>query len=391
MTIKPTFMAGLATLILAFGALPDVAAVADGQTPASAVCIVPVLPPAGEAKAGVPSPTMKYVTQADIRKILPGMPSPLFELNDHPGRWIVGSDRRLVPYDGFWPVRTYLDEGMQAREPWSSRTVAITYGGDVSVLAKGAARFDKIVGSHENFQKHGNFEGPFVLPHRQQTVVTAGGTAFQVGDTALAPLKTPQDIRGDSGSDFLNIYESRFLGGDVVMGSHGRLSLLTDDDQWRKITTLDQNDYGRVADAPRSGVAIFLGGYNAAVIWPKEGGGYGYWTIARNGEPNVSFNFYVSSLLGEAFYFGRSWWLDLKNPRWLRVTPVGFTEIEGASRVVLSDFLSSYRNLSVHDLGSIHRVLFQGGDGFYLYDGHSIVPIPNRGPDVVGLYPKSWT
>src|SRR6202034_1422912 len=114
-------------------------------------------------------------------------------------------------------------------------------------------------------------------------------------------------------------------------------------------------------------------------IAPKHDGGYSSWTVARNDEPNVSFNFYVSNLFGEAFYFGRSWMFDFRNPRWLRVTPAGFTEIEGSSHVVLSgsDVLNSYRDLTAHDLPSIHRILFQGRDGFYLYDGNSIVPAPN--------------
>jgi hypothetical protein len=143
------------------------------------------------------------------------------------------------------------------------------------------------------------------------------------------------------------------MGGEVVLDNNGRLSILTDDNHWREVVSLGQNDYGRVADAPKSGVAIFLGGYNAAVIAPKHDGGYSSWTVARNDEPNVSFNFYVSKPFGEAFYFGRSWLFDLRNPRWLRVTPAGFGEIdEGAPqsrhvhelRIAANDVRSAVRD-----------------------------------------------
>jgi hypothetical protein len=390
----------IALVAVALSSLSTAASAEDKPTsaPASAICIVPLLPPSEEARGDAPPPVLEPSATPEV---LPGMPSPLLTLKDRPGRWIVNADRRLVLYDGFWPVHSYLDKGDQAREPWSSRTVAVTYGGGVSVLPPGAARFEKIPGSHEVVVSHGMFEGPFVLPHRKETVVAASdATPYRVEDKTLVPWLSPQEMSGYGGAGIARVYESRFLGGEVVLDNNGRLSILTDDNHWREVMSLGKDDWGEVADAPKSGVAIFLG-YHAAVIAPKPGGGYTGWkvdgdshagTVVSGGNYTsaASFNFYVSKLFGEAFYFGRSWLLDFRNPRWLRVTPKGFDEIEGSSRVVLSgsNLLDSFKFSSVHDLDSIHRILFQGRDGLYLYDGNSIVPIPNSGPDVVGAYPK---
>ncbi len=194
---------------------------------------------------------------------------------------------------------------------------------------------------------------------------------------------------------------SRFLGGEIVLDREGRVSILTDDNHWQEVVSLGRYDWGKVADAPRSGVAIFLG-YHAAVIAPKRRGGYTAWTVGGDSHLGTivsgggytsaaSLNFFVSKLFGEAFYFGRSWFFfDFGNSRWLRVRPTGFAELEGSSHVVLSgsDILKNHPDSSVHDLEAIHRVLFQGHDGFYLYDGDSIVSVPNSGPDVVGEAPE---
>lgn len=175
-----------------------------------------------------------------------------------------------------------------------------------------------------------------------------------------------------------------------MLDNNYRLSVLTDDGDWHGVVSLGREDFGDFADAPKSGVTIFFGQYHAAAISPNGRGGFSGRTVARNYMSWAGNDFHVSELFGKAFYFGTSWLLDFGNPRWLRVTPAGFTEIEGSSRVVLSGsaILDGNRQQSVHDLSSIHRTLFQGRDGFYLYDGHAIVPVPNSGPDVVGRYPK---
>jgi hypothetical membrane protein len=193
-TIHRTGVVRFAMLATALGG-PCSAAVAEEKptsAPASAICIVPLSPPSRDARADASAPKMK---QDATPEVLPGMPSPLLTLQDFPGRWIIDADRRLVPYDGFWPVHSYLDKGDQARESWSSQTVAITYGGGVSVLRPGAARFEEISGSHEVAREHGAFSGPFVLPHRKETVVTASdGAAYRVEDKTLVPWMSPQDL-----------------------------------------------------------------------------------------------------------------------------------------------------------------------------------------------------
>src|SRR5487761_2203830 len=103
---------------------------------AARFCVVPV-------KNGEP-------TEADVGQTwrissnsfrIPGLPAIVFTPTNRHGWWTIDAERRLAPYAGPYP-HSYLDKNKWVVEPWSSRVVAITWGGGVSVLRPGTNRFE---------------------------------------------------------------------------------------------------------------------------------------------------------------------------------------------------------------------------------------------------------
>jgi len=85
------------------------------------------------------------ITNVSFR--IPGLPSLVFTSQNRGGQWTIDANRRLVPYTGLFP-HTFFDRGRWVFEPWSSRIIAATTFGGVSVLKPGAAGFEEFDNGH---------------------------------------------------------------------------------------------------------------------------------------------------------------------------------------------------------------------------------------------------
>jgi hypothetical protein len=123
-------------------------------------------------------------------------------------------------------------------------------------------------------------------------------------------------------------------------------------------------------------------------IAPNGEGGFVGRTVATSYANGVRQDFFTSRMFGEAFYFGKTGLFDFHASRWLRVEADGFGELNGASPGVPPSPEDAYKLALVHDLPTLHRMLFQGRDGFFLYDGALVTPVPGGGRDIVGRWPR---
>ena len=127
---------------VALGILACIGVYARAEDGGPRFCIVPIKN--GEATAADANQAWRI---ADQTFRIPGLSSLVFTPTLRRRQWTIDASRRLVPYVGSFP-HSFLDKGQWAREPWSLKFVAFTFGvppmgGGVSVLRPGSS-FEKI-------------------------------------------------------------------------------------------------------------------------------------------------------------------------------------------------------------------------------------------------------
>jgi hypothetical protein len=336
---------GLAALLLALA----------GEASAQPVCAYPVLDESGDR------PILQPLVSPDL---LMSMPSPVVTPVGHDGRWWIDG-HRLVRYDGFWPVQSYLDAKGQKVEPWSGRVVATTWASVTSVLDPGADSFRVIGTAHI---------GPFVLPRHRITVVLTGDRhAMVVRPDKLEPWAVDSEVRGHGIRALSSVHDSEILGAIVAHDQEEqRLWARTDAGNWHRLAELGRWEFGDVLDAPRSGAAIYLG-QKIVLALRREYGSFITHTLAKTPANDAAATFYRSALLGELLHYGPGGFLKLGLPRWLRLRGARFEDIPGFPPG-LPEKMTSYF-WSVRDLPSLGKVMLRGRDGLYLYDGERATPV----------------
>ena len=331
-------------------------------------CVVPIMA-SGDGPAG------ETWRLTNTRFDLNGLPAPVFTpLSISGGPWTISKDRKVVPYKGSFP-RSYLDQKQWIREPWSGRLVALTYGGGVSILRPGANQFEEIPGSAG--PSGSRFGAITVLPRRHLTIVVErSGTVFVVNGGTLEPWLS--DVLSSHGvSGIREFYDSPFLSALIVRDTGGTIHALTDDDKWEDVGSIDKSASGYFVDTPASGVAVFVSPAFVLAIRKK---GFGA-EASLVSDVLDGHDFVMSRLLGQVFGFHATF---LSRGRWQRLSPEGFIDIPGGEFTpVVHNGISLVR-----DLPTLGRVLLEGPQGLYLYDGEKIEPVKGGGHEAYGDNPR---
>jgi hypothetical protein len=340
-------------------------------------CIVPV-------KDGVP-------TGADVGEAwritnvsfhISGLPSLVFTPQNRGGQWTIDANRRLVPYAGPFP-HTFFDLGRWVLEPWSSRVVAATTFGGVSVLTPGAAGFEEIDNGHG-----GPFLGVYALPRRRLTVVTSEKRGpLIVGERELTPWLSPAELAAHNVHGIYSVQDAPSLNAVIVLDLDHNVHVLTDDDQWFQVGTLDRDDHGIVFDAPGSQGALYSAGRSVLFIHKVDtGSGLHFRADVLRSTPAFGAGrvFPVAHPFGQVLTFAGGGWFDF-HKRWRRLTSRGFEDIAGGD-IGLPD-PETFPYGRIDDLSTIGRTLIEGREGFFLYDGEKITPVQGAARRVIGRLP----
>jgi hypothetical protein len=363
---------------ISVGLLACIGEPAHAQADSPRFCIVPIKD--GEATAADVNQAWR-ISMFSFR--IPGLPSLVFTPLNRRGQWTIDASRQLVPYLGSFPHST-LDQSRWVREPWSARVVAITYdplGGGVSVLAPGIIHFEKISG--------GSFLGVYVLPRRKVTVVTSSaGVPLVVGDHELTPWFSREQMAAHDIHGVYSVQDAPSLNATIVLDLDRRVYVLTDDDEWNRVGSLDKDDYGRVLDAPGSKGALFAANHSVLFIRKEPGGrGFGATVLASGLSYDASFPFKVSSIFGQVMAYTSAGLFDFRKD-WRRLTANEFESIPGGD--VGLPRANPYLGPQIQDLPTISRTLIEGRGGFFLYDGQSLSPVPHGERTVIGDFPRAY-
>jgi hypothetical protein len=340
-------------------------------------CIVPV-------KDGMP--TGGDVGEAwritDVSFRIPGIPSLVFTPMNRGGQWTIDTNRRLVPYVGPFP-HTFFDQGRWVLEPWSSRVVAAASFGGVSVLKPGATGFEEFDNGHR-----GHFLGVYVLPRRRLTVLTSEKSGPQVvGEKELTPWLSAAEMAAHNVHGIYSVQDAPSLNAAIVLDLDHNVHVLTDDDQWFQVGTLDRDDHGIIFDAPGSQGALYAAGKSVFFIHKvDDGSGLHFRADVLRSTPAFGAGsvFPVTKLFGQVLTFANRGWFDF-HKRWRRLTPHGFEDITGGDIGLPEPGTFPYGRID--DLSTIGRTLIEGRDGFFLYDGEKITPVIGAGRGAIGKLP----
>ena len=295
----------------------------------------------------------------------------------------INANRQLVPYAGPFPA-SIMDAGRAVVEPWSSRTVGITYspfGGGVSVLKPGSASFEKIAG--------GYFNSISVLPRRKITVVTSNtGASLIVGEHELMPWPSREQLATHGIRGIYNIYDAPSLNATVVLDLDRRVYVLTDTDEWSRVGALDKKDYGTVLDAPGSQGVLLAANYSVLFIHKQSDDHFGATVLSSGRAYGASFPFKVSKLSGQVLTYKSGGFFGLFGEGWFRLTANGFQSIPGGD-IGLPPGPNPFGG-SIQDLPTIGRTLIEGHDGLFLYDGKTITPVVGAQQKVIGQFPRAY-
>jgi hypothetical protein len=310
---------------------------------------------------------------------IPGLSAPVFTPSAGFHRpWTVDKEHRLVPYTGPFP-NSYLDTGNWAREPWSGRVVAFTYGGGLSALAPGDDHFEKIsVGA--DWAKP--ISSMAVLSRRRQTIVIQNDRALVVDGGGLQPWLSSGELVAHGIRGIRQLYDSPFLSATIIRDTDDNLHVLTDDDQWRDIGSVKGSWTGYLVDAPTSGVALLFAEHSELAIRRASAQptvSFAVQTIASESE-GAGQDIHVSKVFGQVLAY-RSRLLG--SPRWQRLTSEGFIDIPGGQFQIAHDKYFAFGSY-VHDLPTLGRTLIEGADRLYLYDGATIEPVRDGEHDKYG-------
>jgi hypothetical protein len=367
------------TMIITAALLALFAPEACAEQQSSRFCIVPI---------GDGVPTAADVGQAwritNVSFGIPGLPSLVFTPQNRGGQWTINANRRLVPYVGPFP-RTFFDRSQWALEPWSSRVVAVTTFGGVSFLKPGTAGFKEFDNG-----RSGTFRGVYVLPRRNLTVVTSSkGTPLIAGETALTPWLSSEDMSAHNVHGVYSVQDAPSLKAAVILDLDGNVHVLTDDDQWFQVGTLNKDDHGTVVDVPSSKGVLYVAG-NSVLFIHKVGNqerAEFRADILRSTPANGQTVFPVSRLFGQVLTFDSAGLFGF-HKRWRRLTPNGFEDIAGGD-VGLPD-PPTFPHGQIKDLSAIGRTLIEGRDGLFLYDGERLTPVVGGDRQTTGKLPSVY-
>lgn len=356
---------------------------ASAQGAGPRFCVVPV-------KDGAPTEADVWQTwrMSRISFRIPGLPALVFTPTNRKGQWTIDPGRRLVPYRGPYP-HSYLDKENWVREPWSSRIVAVTYLGGVSVLRPGADHFDLLAPGQNADGRYVGYGPIQALPRRQMTVVILRGSPFVVGETALQPWLPLSDLAAHGIRGISRLYDAPSLAATIVVDTDSELHVLTDDDRWFHVGNVNKDDYGRVFNTRDAGASVFLGQKSVVVIRKKDASPVGYsaerlLTTQANG---ASTHYRTSLLFHQLLTFDSGGALDWRK-RWRRLTTTGFEDIPGGDTGVSDP--RAYRFGLLRDLPTLGKALIEGADGLYLYDGLAIRAVEHSSEKRLGRLPRTY-
>jgi hypothetical protein len=150
-------------------------------------------------------------------------------------------------------------------EPWSSRIVAIPWGGGVSVLRPGTDRFEAIEDTAS--PKGGNYNSIQLLPRRKLTIIASGkGIPLVVEENSLRPWLSKEELAAHGIRGIFTLHETPSLAATVIRDFDSRIHLLTDDGRWLEVGALEKHDYGPVFEALDAGAALVLGAKSVMLI-----------------------------------------------------------------------------------------------------------------------------
>ncbi|MCK9915122.1 hypothetical protein MXD81_38775 [Microbacteriaceae bacterium K1510] len=344
-------------------------------------CVVPV-------KDGAP-------TEADFRETwrisrnvfrIPGLPAIVFTPTNRKGQWTIDTERRLVPYNGPYP-RTYLDKGKWVREPWSTRIVAVTFNGDLSVLRPGTDHFDILASGRNPDGRSISYGQLQVLPRRRLTVVVVNGAPFVVDEIALRPWLSQSDLAAHGIHGIYRLYDAPLLAATIIVDTDSELHVLTDDDRWFHIGNVDKSDYGRVFEARDAGAVVFLGQKSVVVIRRNGTSRSGYsaerlLTTRANG---AGTRYSTSTLFHQVLTFD-SGGIVAGTGRWRRLTSTGFEDVPGGDIGVPDPKYVPFDQ--ARDLPTLGTMLIQGASGLFLYDGRTIRAVMGSAEERLDKWPR---
>jgi hypothetical protein len=287
------------------------------------------------------------------------------------GQWTIDADRRLVRYTGSYP-HSWSDKDKWVLEPWSSRVVAITYFGGVSVLRPGTNYFEEIEGSE--WPHSGLYNSIQTLPRRKLTIVTST-IPLVVEDTSLRPWLSRAEMMAHGIRGISSVHEVPSLEGTIIRDFDSRIHVLTDDDRWLEVASLEKGDYGTVFEALDAGAVLILGQKSVMLIRKNTGAPTTYsaqrlLTTEANGAAQ---RYRTSSLFHQVLIYQAGGLFDLNHPRWRRLGRDGFEDIPGGNIGNPEPKLFPFGR--IYDLPTLGKTLIEGKDGLFLYDGHVMTPV----------------
>ena len=347
----------------------------------SRFCVVPV-----KDGAATPADVNNAWRITDFSFRIPGLPSLVFTPSNRRGQWTIDASRRLVPYAGVFP-HSFLDRGRWVREPWSSRVVSVTYGGGlmpgggVAVLRPGGAGFEQI--------DPRSFHSVHVLPRRKVSVVTSSKDGpLTVGDRELMPWLSHEQLSAHEIRGIYSLHDAPSLNATVVLDLDRRVYILTDDDEWHRVGTLDKDDYGRLLDAPGSQGVLLAANRSVIFIRKDADGRHFHATVLDSGRSyGASFPFKLSGLFGQILAYSKGGILG-RGRGWRRLLGDEFESIPGGD-IGLPDLLTPYGG-HIEDLPTIGRTMIEGRDAMFLYDGKTLTPVGGGEWSVIGELPRVY-
>ncbi len=319
---------------------------------------------------------------------IPGLPAIVFTPTNRRGWWTIDAERRLVPYAGPYP-HSYLDQNKWVLEPWSSRVVAITWGGGVSVLRPGTNHFEEFEGTA--FPHGRNFNSVQLLPRRKLTVVASGkGIPLVVEENSLRPWLSREELAAHGIRGIFTLHESPSLAATVIRDFDSRIHLLTDNGRWLEVGALDNRDYGPVFDALDAGAALVLGAKSVMLIRKNSGtpATYSAERLLTTDANGAGMRYSTSRLFHQVLIYDTGGGFFDFHSRWRRLGTHGFEDVPGGNTGIPPSTYSPYGR--IQDLPTLGKTLMEGKDGLFLYDGHSITPVIGGSRARIGELPRVY-
>jgi len=207
------------------------------------------------------------------------------------------------------------------------------------------------------------------------------------GERELTPWLSPAEMAAHNVHGIYSVQDAPSLNASIVLDLDRNVHVLTDDDQWFQVGTLDRDDHGIVFDAPWSQGALYAAGGSVLFIHKVDDGPALHFradVLRSTPAYGAGRVFPVAKLFGQVLTFAGGGLFDF-HKRWRRLTPRGFEDIAGGDIGMPDPETFPYGRID--DLSTIGRTLIEGRDGFFLYDGEKITPAVGAGRGVIGKLP----